>query len=436
MVSVCFYFQVHQPLRIKKYKVFDIGEDSEYFNDYSDSSLNNKWILDRVAKKSYLPTNQLLLELMDRHPEFKISFSLSGIFLEQIEKEFPEVLKSFQRLVDTGRAEILSETYYHSLAFLYSRDEFREQVEMHKKLVKRLFNVNPSVFRNTELIYNNELACEIEKMGYKGIIAEGADHVLKGRSPHFLYTPTGTSNLKVLLKDYKLSDDIAFRFSDKNWTEHPLSSEKFADWVSAVNGNGNIVNLFMDYETFGEHQWEDSGIFDFMRALPAQILKHPDNDFVTPSEAVNRYESVGEHDAHNFYSWADEERDLSAWLSNSLQCDSMDKLYKLRDAIFNTKDKKLIEDWRRLSTSDHFYYMCTKWFSDGDVHKYFNPYESPYEAFIAFVNVLADLKLRLELTKKKQKKEKNKKITTKKIKKDTLKNKNINEKKIIRRKKK
>ncbi len=402
MASVCFYFQVHQPLRIKKYRVFDIGENDEYFNDKSESSLNNKWIMERVARKSYLPTNQLLLELLDRYPKFRISFSLSGVFLEQIEKDFPEVLKSFQRLVDTGRAEILSETYYHSLSFLYSREEFRNQVEMHKQIVKRLFGANPKVFRNTELIYNNELACEIESMGYNGIIAEGADHVLGDRSPHFLYTPTGTKNLKVLLKDYKLSDDIAFRFSDKNWVEHPLSSDKFANWISAVNGNGNLVNLFMDYETFGEHQWEDSGIFEFMRALPEKVLSHPDNDFVTPSEAISKYESVGEHDAHNFYSWADEERDLSAWLSNSLQCDSMDKLYQLRNIIFETKDKKLIEDWRRLSTSDHFYYMCTKWFSDGDVHKYFNPYESPYEAFIAFMNVLADLKLRLELLKNKK----------------------------------
>ncbi len=397
MASVCFYFQVHQPLRIKKYKVFDIGEDSNYFNDESESSLNNRWIMDRVSYKSYLPTNQLLLELLDRYPDFRISFSLSGIFLEQIENDFPEVLKSFQRLVETGRAEILSETYYHSLSFLYSREEFRKQVDMHSKLIKRLFNIKPKIFRNTELIYNNELACEIENMGYNGIIAEGADHVLNGKSPHFLYTPTGTKKLKVLLKDYKLSDDIAFRFSDKNWVEHPLSSEKFASWVSAINGNGNLVNLFMDYETFGEHQWADSGIFDFLRALPEKILSHPDNDFVTPSEAVKRYDSVGEHDAHNFYSWADEERDLSAWLSNSLQCDSMDKLYQLRDIILKTKDKKLIEDWRKLSTSDHFYYMCTKWFADGDVHKYFNPYESPYEAFIAFMNVLTDLKLRVEL---------------------------------------
>ena len=397
MASVCFYFQVHQPLRIKRYRVFDIGEDHNYFNDNSESSLNNKWILDRVTNKSYLPTNQLLLELLDTYPEFKISFSLSGIFLEQIEKDFPAVLKSFQRLVNTGRVEILSETYYHSLAFLYSREEFEEQVEMHKKIIKRLFKVTPKVFRNTELIYNNELAVEVEKMGYDGIIAEGADHILTWKSPHFLYRPVGTKKLKVMLKDYKLSDDIAFRFSNKDWSEHPLSAEKFASWINAINGNGQIVNLFMDYETFGEHQWEESGIFEFMRFLPSKILEHKDNDFVTPSEAIKRYDVVGEHDAHSFYSWADEERDLSAWLSNSMQRDSMSKLYSLREKVFSTKDKKIIEDWRRLSTSDHFYYMCTKWFADGDVHKYFNPYESPYEAFIAFMNVLADLKLRIEL---------------------------------------
>lgn len=406
MPSVCFYFQVHQPLRLKRYRVFDIGQDQDYFGDTSESSLNNKWILDRVAQKSYLPTNALLLELLEKYPEFRISFSLSGIFLEQIERDFPEVLASFQKLVRTGRVEILGETYYHSLSFLYARDEFTHQVEMHRKKVFDLFGVHPHVFRNTELIYNNDLAQVIEGMGYKGIIAEGADHVLEWRAPHFPYQPKGTTKIKALLKDYKLSDDIAFRFSDQDWTEHPLSAERFAEWVSAINGNGQLVNLFMDYETFGEHQWEDSGIFEFLRALPEKILAHPDNDFVTPSEAVERYDTVGELDAHEFYSWADVERDLSAWLSNSLQGDSMHKLYEISDAVHATGDEKLIEDWRRLTTSDHFYYMCTKWFQDGDVHKYFNPYESPYEAFIAFMNVLGDVKLRIKEYEEKAEKKK------------------------------
>ncbi len=389
-------------MRIKKYRIFDIGNDSHYFNDSSDSKLNNKKILDKVAHKSYLPTNALLLDLLKKFPQFAVSFSLSGVLLEQLELYQPEVLESFQKLVNTGRVELLSETYYHSLSFLYSEQEFEAQIDLHKKKIKKLFNQNPRVFRNTELIYNNALAKKIESMGFKGILAEGADHILQWRSPNFLYQPQGTNTMKLLLKNYKLSDDIAFRFSSKEWKEHPLTAEKFAQWISAINGNGQIVNLFMDYETFGEHQWEDTGIFNFLHALPGEILKHPDNDFVTPSQAVKRYTTMGELDIHHFISWADIERDLSAWRSNAMQYDAMGKLYSLEDAILNTKDKQLIHDWRRLQTSDHFYYMCTKWFADGDVHKYFNPYESPYDAFIAFMNVINDLKLRLQLSAEKK----------------------------------
>ncbi len=395
MASVCFYFQVHQPYRIKPYRVFDIGKDSEYFNDNSEKDLNNEKILKKVAFKSYLPANAVLLELLKKHPEFKVSFSMSGVFLEQLERFSPETLESFQKLVKTGRVEILSETYYHSLSFLYSKEEFRKQVRLHGKKIKDIFGVKPTVFRNTELIYNNELANEVESMGYKGIISEGADHVLGWRSPNFLYKPKNTKKIKLLLKNYKLSDDIAFRFSSKDWDGYPLTAPQFAKWVSSVNGNGNLVNLFMDYETFGEHQWEDTGIFDFLRHLPGEVLKHPDNDFVTPSEAIDRYDDVGELDVHHFMSWADVERDLSAWLSNSLQHDAINKLYALEGDVLRTKDKKIIEDWRKLQTSDHFYYMCTKWFADGDVHKYFNPYESPYDAFIVFMNTINDLKLRI-----------------------------------------
>jgi len=395
MSSICFYFQVHQPLRIKKYKVFDVGNDPEYFNDAGDNLTNNRMIMEKVANKSYLPTNKLLLELLNRHPEFRISFSLSGIFLEQIENDFPEVLKSFQDLVKTGRAEILSETYYHSLSFIYSREEFRKQVEMHRKKVKKLFGVTPEVFRNTELIFNNEVAQEAERMGYKGVIAEGADHILGWRSPNFVYKSPGAKNIKLLLKNYKLSDDIAFRFSEKGWEAHPLMADTFSSWVSAHNGNGDLINLFMDYETFGEHQWEDSGIFGFLEKLPEEVLKHPDNNFVTPSEAIDRYNDLGEIDFPHFVSWADEERDLSAWRSNDLQEDALAKIYSLEEPVLRTKDKGLIETWRRLQTSDHFYYMCTKFFNDGDVHKYFSPYESPYDAFINFMNALNDLKIRI-----------------------------------------
>jgi len=396
MVSVCFYFQVHQPYRVRKYTIFDIGKNDDYFKDNSETNRNNERILRKVANKCYLPANAVLLELLERHPEFKISFSFSGVFLEQLEEYAPDVLESFKRLIDTGRVEVLAETYYHSLSFLYSKGEFREQVRLHKELVQRLFGVTPRVFRNTELTYNNELAKEIEAMGYDGIICEGVDHILGWRSPNFVYRPKGSSKIKVLTKNYKMSDDIAFRFSNKGWEEWPLTVPKYVHWVNSINGNGNTLNLFMDYETFGEHQWEDTGIFEFMRHFPGEILKHPDNDFKTPSEVINSYEAFGEYDVPNIISWADIERDLSAWLGNEIQHAAINKVYSIGHRVLKTKDKKLIHDWRKLQTSDHFYYMCTKWFNDGDVHKYFNPYESPYDAFINFMNVLQDLELRLE----------------------------------------
>ncbi|KKT35556.1 MAG: Glycosyl hydrolase family 57 [Parcubacteria group bacterium GW2011_GWA2_44_12] len=396
MPSICFYFQVHQPLRIKRYRIFNVGKDHEYFNESQPNNLNNRHILEKVARKSYLPTNALLLELLKTHPEFKISFSLSGVLLEQIEQHAPEVLHSFQELAATGRVEFLAETYYHSLSFLYSSDEFVSQVSLHHAKIKKLFCQSPKVFRNTELIYNNALAHTVEQMGYIGILAEGADHILEWRSPNFLYKPAGTKKIKLLLKNYKLSDDIAFRFSCHDWSEFPLTAPKFAQWVSALNGNAEVVNIFMDYETFGEHQWVETGIFDFLRHLPGEILKHPDNNFVTPSEAASRYNPTAVLDMAHFVSWADTERDLSAWLSNPMQNEAARQLFAMEPQILATENPLLVADWRKLQTSDHFYYMCTKWFADGDVHKYFNPYESPYDAFISFMNVLLDIKLRQE----------------------------------------
>lgn len=395
MSAICFYFQVHQPYRIKKYRFFDIGNDNAYFNGGGVGNLNNEWVLRKVSDKCYLPANKLMLALLKRHPEFKISYSISGVALEQFETFAPEVLKSFQDLVDTGRVELLSETYYHSLAFIFSPKEFERQVEKHTEIVKRLFGVAPKIFRHTELIYNNELAKKIEEMGYRGILAEGADHVLGWRSPDFVYRPKDGKTLSLLLKNYKLSDDIAFRFSSRDWAEWPLSAEKYGQWIGAKNGTSQIVNLFMDYETFGEHQWEDTGIFHFLEALPQELLKNPHNFFVTPSEAVERFEPSEEIDAPQFYSWADVERDLSAWLSNPLQHDAAKKIYELEKDVLATNDEELIHDWRKLLTSDHLYYMCTKWFADGDVHKYFNPYETPYDAFINYMNAVHDIKLRI-----------------------------------------
>lgn len=380
--------------------MFDVGQYSDYFNDQSGTSLDNKAIIEKVARKCYLPANATLLENIKNHPEFKVSFSISGTALEQFEKFSPETIESFKRLVDTGNVEILSETYYHSLSSIYSPEEFANQVKLHRRKIRDLFGVTPTVFRNTELIYSNEIAALAEQMGYKGILAEGADHVLGWRSPTFLYKPVGTQNIKLLLKHYRLSDDIAFRFSQQSWEGWPLTAPKFADWVTSHNGNGNVINLFMDYETFGEHQWEDTGIFEFLRHLPQAILDRPDNDFITPSEAIDIYEAKGDLDVPYHVSWADTERDLSAWISNDLQREALDTVYSLGKEIVFLDDPVLLEDWRKLQTSDHFYYMCTKWWNDGDVHKYFSPYESPYEAFIAYMNVMQDMRLRLEQAKK------------------------------------
>ncbi len=386
MASVCFYFQVHQPLRLRHYTVFD--KNDQYFDEHKNSAICRK-----VANKCYLPANRLLLDIIRRYEgRFRIAYSLTGVLLEQLLSYAPEVLSTFDALAETGCVEFLAETYYHSLSFLYSRDEFIEQVNKHTETIENLFGQKPRVFRNTELIYNNDLAALVESMGaFDAIMTEGADHILGFRSPNFIYRPKGCSKLKLLLKNYSLSDDIAFRFSNRAWSEWPLTAEKFAQWVSRANGNGDVVNLFMDYETFGEHQWQDTGIFDFMRHLPEKILEHPDNNFKTPSEVVQCYQPVDTVDVPHLISWADIERDLSAWLGNAMQSNAIHELYRLEKKIKKTGDEKIITDWRRLQTSDHFYYMCTKYFADGDVHKYFNPYNSPYDSYINFMNVLGNL---------------------------------------------
>lgn len=396
MPAVCFYFQVHQPLRVKRYRIFDIGKEHDYFAGSGENNLNNEQVLAKVARKCYLPTNALLEELLNQYPQFRVSFSLSGVLLDQLERLEPAVVESFQRLAATGQVEFLAETYYHTLAFMYSPAEWQRQIKLHQQKIKQLFGQTPQVFRNTELIYRDDLGPAVEQLGFKGVLAEGADHILEWRSPNFVYQTAATTDLRLLVKNYRLSDDIAFRFSCRDWENYPLTAPTFANWISAINGSGEVVNLFMDYETFGEHQWADTGIFDFLRALPAEILKHPDNTFVTPSEAIARYQPAGQLNFPRYVSWADTERDLSAWLSNSMQRTAADNLFALEAAIMERADPVLLSDWRHLQTSDHFYYMCTKWFADGDVHKYFNPYDSPYEAFISYMNVLNDIKLRLQ----------------------------------------
>lgn len=395
MLSVCPYFHVHQPFRIKRYRVFDIGNDNEYFNASDQTDLNNAKVLAKVAQKSYIPANAVLGELLAKHPEFRFAFSFSGTVLDQFEAYAPQVLRSFQELVQSGRVEILADTYHHSLAFFYSRPEFERQVAMHQKRIVELFGVTPRVFRNTELSYTNTLAQWCDDHGYLGIMAEGWDPVLGWRSPNYVYQPVGCKNIKVLLKNYKLSDDVAFRFGNRGWESWPLTAETYASWIHAHHGDGQTVNLFMDYETFGEHQWEDTGIFNFLRSLPQMLLRHPDTSFKTPTETIQSYDSVGEIDVPHILTWADTDRDLTAWVGNDIQRDAIATIYGMEKNVMDTHDAELIETWRKLQTSDHFYYMCTKWFSDGDVHAYFSPYESPYDAYIAFMNALSDLQLRV-----------------------------------------
>ncbi len=392
MPSICFYFQVHQPFRLKPYDCFQIGHDHFY-----EDEAKNREILNRVSSKCYLPANKTMLDLIHKHNgKFKIAYSISGTALEQMEKYRPDVLNSFQELAKTGCVEFLSETYNHSLSFLYSREEFVRQVDKHKAKILEYFNQIPQVFRNTELIYNNEIANAVSDLGYKAIICEGLDHILGYRNQNFIYHPPHNTKIKCLLKNYKLSDDIAFRFSNKDWAEWPLTAPKFAHWVHHVAGNGETINLFMDYETFGEHQWPETGIFDFLKQVPEEILNHPDFNFKTPSEVIDTYTVRGEYDVHNLSSWADLERDLSAWLGNSLQHDAMERIYALEKKVKEIGNEQLINTWANLLTSDHFYYMCTKYWNDGDVHKYFSHYNTPYDAYINFMNVVTDLEYVLE----------------------------------------
>ena len=392
MRTICFYFQVHQPFRLKRYKFFDIGNDHCYYNDFA-----NKSIMKKVANKCYLPANQTFLDIINEYGSgFKIAYSISGVAIDQFEMYAPEVLESFQRLVHTGNVEILSETYSHSLSSLVNREEFEWQVNTHRNKIKQVFGVEPKVFRNTELIYSDQIGSYVADMGYEGMITEGAKHILGWKSPNYLYCNAINPKLKVLLKNFKLSDDIAFRFSNRGWEEFPLTTEKFVNWLNGLDPKEETVNLFMDYETFGEHQWEETGIFNFLRALPQAVFKYSNYGFSTPSDLLKNLDPVGQIHVPHPISWADEERDLTAWLGNELQNEAFNNLYNLYDRVKEIDSPELWKDWLYLQTSDHFYYMCTKWFSDGDVHKYFNPYDSPYEAFVNYMNILSDFMIRLK----------------------------------------
>ena len=392
MKTICFYFQVHQPYRLRRYRFFDIAENHDYFDDYS-----NKSIIRKVAEKCYLPTNKLLLDLInENNGNFRISYSISGTAIDQFERYAPDVLESFKRLSETGCVEFLSETYSHSLSSLHSLPEFTRQIELHRKKIQQHFNQTPTVFRNTELIYSDNIGNDIANMGFKGMLSEGAKHILGWKSPNFVYNNAINPKLKLLLKNFTLSDDIAFRFSNQAWEEWPLTTEKFVHWLNSIDKGDEIINLFMDYETFGEHQWKETGIFEFMRNLPKRVFSDSNFEFLTPSQAIEKHQPVAKMHVQYPISWADEERDLTAWLGNNLQDEAFNKLYSLLDKMNFVIDQDLLRDWKYLQTSDHFYYMCTKWFSDGDVHKYFNPYDSPYDAFINYMNVLSDFIMRVD----------------------------------------
>ncbi len=392
MTSICMYFEVHQPMRLNRFSVFNIGSDADAPN-YFNNKLNHE-IFEKVAKKCYLPTNNLLLNLINEFDgKFRISFSLTGTFVEYCERFMPSVIDSFKKLFATGAVDMIEETYFHSLSGLYDDlDEFEEQVMMHRQMIKRLFNYDPKIFRNTEAIYDNRIAKKIGEMGYKGIITEGTEKILGWRSPNYLYRPIN-SDIKVLLRNYSLSDDIGFRFSSRHWPGFPLTADKYAHWMSRCEGD--LINLFIDYETFGEHQWTETGIFDFLSHLPNEALKHEQLDFVTVSEAVDRYQPVGEIDVPWAISWADADRDVSTWLGNDMQFACFNELKDIGKKLKKRGDEELLNVWRRLQTSDHLYYVSTKGLEDGNVHAYFSHYDSPYDGFINYMNVLQDLKQKI-----------------------------------------
>ena len=401
MRAICLYLHMHQPMRYREYSAFDIGQDHNYYTDTWGSRECNERIFKKVAAKSYAPMLGLLHQKMREHPDFKVSLSITGTWLEQAERWAPELIQEIREMVERNQCEIVAETYFHSLAFFYDLPEFEAQVEMHRQRIYELFRVRPKAFRNTELAYNDALAAWAEKAGFTTILAEGWDKVLGWRSPNHVYQPEGCKRMRLLLKNYRLSDDIAFRFSSHEWKEWPLTPNKFQKWVNESCLGGNLANLFMDVETFGEHQWKETGIFDFFSRFVDAWLGQYENKFVTVSEAAELEPPVAEISMPDTVTWADTERDLSAWDANSMQKSAAELLYSLKNRVMATRDNDLIHDWRLLTTSDHPYSMCTKYWNDGDVHAYFSAYASPYESFMYFMNVIRDIEFRVEKYKNK-----------------------------------
>ncbi len=407
MRSIVLYLHMHQPWRLKHYSIFSVDHDHDYWTEKDwYAGTNNERIFKKVADKSYRPMLARLEKCINTYAGFKFSLSITGTFLDQAEEWAPDIIDTLKRLVKSGRVEIVAETYYHSLAFFYDREEFEAQVKLHQDRIHELFGVRSKVFRNTELSYNNELAKWADNFGFKGILAEGWDKILEWRSPNFVYRPEGCKNIKLLMKNYRLSDDVAFRFSDKHWKEWPLTVDKYIQWLEAATLRGPLINLFMDFETFGENIWEDTGIFEFFEHLVYRWDRDKDNNFLTVSEACDSAEPTAEISMPWTVTWADTERDLSAWLGNSMQHEAMKAVYDLKSEVLASGEPDVIEDWRRLQTSDHPYYMCTKYFNDGDVHAYFSPYDSPYDAFLYYMNAMRDMRGRLDGVTRRSKKRK------------------------------
>jgi len=392
MRSICLYFQVHQPYRLRTYRFFNIGDDHYYYDDYQ-----NRHIIRRVAEKCYLPANKMMLDLIREYGNaFKISFSISGTAIDQLQKYAPEVIDSFRQLAKTGCVEFLAETYSHSLASVRNKEVFFQQIDQHVNAMETLFDQKPVTFRNTELIYSDGIGEMIAEKGFTTMMTEGARNILGWKSPNYMYCNAINPKLKLLLRNFRLSDDLAFRFSNQSWPEWPLTAEKLVGWLNAIDAKEEVVNVFIDYETIGERQWKETGIFDFFRALPKTVFSQSDFSFNTPRELNDKLQPIASLYVPFPISWADEERDLTSWLGNELQDEAFSKLFQTWDKVKVSDDPDILADWGRLQTSDHFYYMCTKWFSDGAVHKYFNPYSSPYEAFINYMNVLSDFIIRLD----------------------------------------
>jgi len=389
--SLCFYFQIHVPYQLKRFRFFDIGNNHDYYDEF-----NIRTNLQKTATHCYLPMNKVLLDIIKEYgKKFKVAFSITGETLEQLEQYAPNVLDSFKELAATGSVEFLCETYAHSLAFLKDEIELERLLTKQKATIKRLFGQEPSVVRLTGLIYSDQIGEKVAKLGYKGMVTEGAKHVLGWKSPNFIYTNANNNKLKLLLRNYQLSDDIAYRFSDRTWSEWPITSEKYAGWLNNIDKNEEVVNLFMDYITFGDRHPRSTGIFEFMRYLPKQILEDGNFEFLTPSEVIKKHEAVAPIHVPYPMSWSEEARDLSIWLGNDLQNDAYDSLCNLGEKVRFLDDRSITQDWERLQDSDHYYYMGTKWISDGSTRRFKNVYSSPYDAYINYMNILSDLTTRV-----------------------------------------